>query len=175
KSLDDAVWAINPRNDSLPQLINYLGESAVEFLRTAGIRCHVDLPEHPPDWVMAAETRHHLSLVVKEALNNIARHAHATEATFSIRMTDETLTIALEDNGCGFEEMPNDGQADGLRNMRQRMAEMAGTFEIKSRPGEGTRVSFMTPWPLGARGRTSVAAVDSGINRCNGRNPLSNV
>ncbi|HEX3628015.1 MAG TPA: two-component regulator propeller domain-containing protein [Verrucomicrobiae bacterium] len=145
-ALDEIVWAINPRNDTLPHLIDYLGEFAVEFLQTAGIRYHVDLPEQPPVKPVSAEVRHNLFLAIKESLNNIVQHAGATEVLLTILVTDGTIRVIIEDNGRGFNgEVKNNG-ADGLRNMRQRMAEIGGQFHIKSEPGSGTRVSFNGPW-----------------------------
>ena len=150
KSLDETVWAINPRNDTLPHLINYIAKFAVRFLHAADIRCRLDLPEHPPELAMTADVRHNLFLVVKEALNNTVRHGHASEVWLRINVGDEALEISVEDNGCGFEGATEDADADGLRNMRQRMNEMGGQFVLESRPGAGTRISFRLPWP-GAR------------------------
>ena len=145
-ALDEIVWAINPRNDTLPHLIDYLGQFAVEFLRTAGIRCRVDLPQQPPSKSVSTEVRHNLFLALKETLNNIVRHAQATEVSLSVLATDESIRVIIEDNGRGFNgEVKNNG-ANGLENMRQRMAEIGGQFGIKSTPGSGTRVSFNGPW-----------------------------
>src|SRR5581483_9383488 len=79
KSLDETVWAINPRNDTVPAFINYAIQYAADFLRTAGVQCCTDIPDHLPDKTLTAEDRHGLFLVVKEAVNNIVRHAGATE------------------------------------------------------------------------------------------------
>ena len=117
-ALDEIVWAINPRNDTLPNLIGYLGQFAVEFLRMGGIRCRVDLPEHPPVKSVAAEVRHNLFLAVKESLNNILRHAQATEVSLSFLITGETISVVIEDNGRGFDDKVNSNGADGLENMR---------------------------------------------------------
>jgi signal transduction histidine kinase/ligand-binding sensor domain-containing protein len=145
-ALDEIVWAINPRNDTLPHLINYLGQFAVELLRTGGIRCRVDLSEHPPVQPVSAEVRHNLFLAVKESLNNILRHAHATEVSLSVLVTDESIRVIIEDNGHGFNGEVKNNEADGLENMRQRMGEIGGQFQIKSAPGTGTWVSFNGPW-----------------------------
>jgi signal transduction histidine kinase/ligand-binding sensor domain-containing protein len=145
-ALDEIVWAVNPRNDTLPHLIDYLGQFTVEFLRTAGIHCRTDLPEHPPVKPVPAEVRHALFLVIKESLNNIVRHAGATEVSLLILVTDESIRVILEDNGRGFNgEVQNRG-ADGLENMRRRMVEIGGQFQIQSKPGTGTCVSFNGPW-----------------------------
>ena len=146
KSLDEIVWAVNPRNDTLPHLIDYTGQFAVEFLRAAGIRCHVDLPDHPPPRAVPAEVRHNLFLAIKEALNNVVRHAQASEVWLQAVSTDASLEVVLEDNGRGFDRAPDDATADGLRNLRQRMEEIGGQFQIARRDGGGTRLELTVPW-----------------------------
>jgi signal transduction histidine kinase/ligand-binding sensor domain-containing protein len=147
EALDEIVWAVNPRNDTLPDLIDFLSQFAVEFLHTAGIRCRVDLPEDPPPQPLTPEVRHHLFLVLKEALNNIARHAGASEVRLQITVNETSMGLVIEDNGRGFEGVPNDAGADGLRNMCQRMKEIGGGCDIKGKPGSGTRVTLALPWP----------------------------
>ncbi len=147
KSLDETVWALNPRNDTLSHLINYMAESAFDFLNAAGIRCRVDLPMYPSEKPVSSEVRHHLFFAMKEALNNVVRHAGATEVALQIVVAEDTLKVIVQDNGHGFERAPDDALADGLRNMRQRMEEIGGSVSIASQPGKGTNVSFIYPWP----------------------------
>jgi signal transduction histidine kinase/ligand-binding sensor domain-containing protein len=144
-SLDETVWAVNPRNDTLPHLINYIGRFAVEFLKTAGIQCALDLPEAPPNSVVPAAVRHNLFLSVKEALNNIVRHANATAVHLRITATEELLELCIDDNGRGFEQASDIDGADGLRNMRQRIEEIGGRFTLDSRPDSGTKIVFTCP------------------------------
>jgi signal transduction histidine kinase/ligand-binding sensor domain-containing protein len=149
KSLDETVWAINPRNDSLPHLINYIGKFAQRFLATAELRCRLDLPDNPPEISMSAEVRHNLFLVLKEALNNIVRHARASEVLLRITTSGTGFELSVQDNGCGVSAGnggPDDPGADGLRNMEQRMKEIGGSFQLKT-SGEGTQVTFVYPWP----------------------------
>jgi len=148
-ALDEIVWAINPTNDTLPHLINYIGQFTSDFMRTAGIRCHLDLPENPPAKSVSAEVRHNLFLAVKEALSNIVRHSGATEVSLLILATDESLSVLIRDNGRGFNGEVKASGADGLENMRRRIAEIGGQFQIQSRPGDGVRVSFNGLWLAG--------------------------
>jgi signal transduction histidine kinase len=145
KALDETVWAVNPRNDTLAHLIDYIGQFAVEFLRTAGIRCYVDLPARADKRPVSAEIRHNLFLVVKEALNNVVRHAGATEVRLRIESDGSGLTIAIDDNGRGFATGPRQAEEDGLRNMRQRSQEIGAEFDLESRRGEGTRILVRLP------------------------------
>lgn len=147
KSLDEIVWAVNPRNDTLPHLVDYLGQFTLDFLRGApGIRCRLDLPEHPPELNVPADIRHNLFLAVKEALNNIVKHADAKEVRLGVDVSNGTLRVVVTDDGQGFESPPQDAWADGLRNMRQRMAEIGGQCAIESHAGTGTTIRFDVPW-----------------------------
>lgn len=146
KSLDEIVWAVNPRNDTLPHLVDYLGQFTLDFLRAPGVRCRLDLPEHPPELNVPADIRHNLFLAVKEALNNIVKHAGANEVRLGVDVSNGNLRVVVTDNGHGFERPPQDAWADGLRNMRQRMAEIGGDCSIESHAGAGTTIIFDVPW-----------------------------
>ncbi|MBW8782921.1 MAG: hypothetical protein JF599_13690 [Verrucomicrobia bacterium] len=139
ESLDEIVWAVDPRNDTLATLFDYLGQFAVDFLKTAGIACNVEMPEHLPARPLISTVRHHLFLIVKEALNNVVKHAGASVVRFRIEMMESKLHITIEDNGGGFDMGTRRAGADGLRNMRGRMQELGGECRIESTPS-GTLV-----------------------------------
>jgi ligand-binding sensor domain-containing protein/signal transduction histidine kinase len=141
RSLDEIVWAVNPRNDTLAHFIDYTGQFALDYLRLAGIRCRLDLPEQTPNRELSTDVRHNLFLLVKEAINNVVKYAHATEVRLRIAAQDKKLEIVIEDNGCGFAQPPADPGADGLRNMRQRAEDIGGQCSIEGRPGAGTRIA----------------------------------
>ncbi len=145
KSLDEIVWAVNPRNDTLAHLIDYMGQFATDYLRDAGVRCLLDVPDHTPVREVPANVRHNVFLVVKEALQNIVKHAHATEVWLRVNAGEEILRIAVEDNGRGFARAPQDAWADGLRNMRQRLDEIGGECRIESDLGKGTTITVELP------------------------------
>lgn len=143
KSLDETVWAVNPRNDNLPQLVSYLGQFTAKFLGTAEISCDLDLPDDPPPRPVSAEIRHSLFLIVKEALTNVVKHAHARAVRFAVTLEGGKLIVVIADNGLGGACTPDDPDADGLRNMRQRMRMLGGQFELESPPGAGTRLTLI--------------------------------
>jgi signal transduction histidine kinase len=150
RAMDEIVWAVNPRHDTLEGLLNYLEKFAQDFLHTAGIRCRLDLPEKLPPWPLTAEVRHNLFLAFKEALNNAVRHAAASEVRVALTLETGALALAVEDNGCGFSPGASAGEGaadrfasgEGLENMRRRLAKVGGVCEINSAPGKGTRVVF---------------------------------
>jgi signal transduction histidine kinase len=146
RSLDEIVWAVNPRHDTLDSLATYLGKFAQDFLGAADIRCRLDLPVSLPSWPLSAETRHNVFLAFKESLNNTVKHAQATEVRVSLALEASAFTLALEDNGKGFDTSAKNADTDdGLRNMRKRLAEIGGSCEIKSEPGNGTQIRFKVP------------------------------
>ena len=96
---------------------------------------------------VSSDVRHNLFLVIKEALQNIVKHSSATEVWLRVATSAKTLRIMVEDNGCGFGQLVDDPAADGLRNMRERAAEIGGECRIQGQPGKGTGVVVEIPWP----------------------------
>ena len=140
-SLDEIVWAVNPANDSLPSLASYLCHLTEEFFRSTDTRYRLDVDEMLPPVALTSEVRHNLYLVVREALNNIAKHSQATEAWLRIHWKDRMLHIVVEDNGCGFvgqDSVASVNGGNGLSNMRRRLEKIGGRFECDTRPGAGT-------------------------------------
>lgn len=141
-SLDEIVWAVNPANDSLPILANYLCHFAEEFFRPTPIRCRLDVDDALPSAPLTAEVRHNLYLAVRESLNNIAKHSQATEVWLRIRFQPPgELHVTLEDNGRGF--APDSVPAgNGLANMRRRLENIQGRFDYEAKPGAGVVCRF---------------------------------
>ncbi len=152
RAMGEVVWAINPRHDTLDSVAAYLEEFGQNLLKTAGIRCKMDMPSEFPVQVITAEVRHNLFLAFKEALHNVIKHAGASEARISLMVEPAAFTLVVEDNGKGFvletilagtpHGQPSHGTGNGLANMRQRLAEIGGRCEIESAPGKGTKVTF---------------------------------
>lgn len=145
RTVDEIVWALNPQKDKVENLAFYLSTYAEEFLRAAGLRCRLDLPERLPDLRLTSEARHSLFLACKEALNNVARHARATEVWLRLHVTDATLALSLEDDGCGFVPEAAGRERNGLINLRRRLEALGGRLTLTSRPGCGTQVRMEMP------------------------------
>ena len=147
QSLDEIVWAVNPENDSLDELVGYLNQYASQFFEGTNIRYRLALPRDASQQLFPAEIRHNLFLAIKEALNNVLKHSQATEVHVNVNEFRGRVEVVVADNGRGFS--PPDGapgrKGNGLENMRQRLAELGGTLEINSRPGQGTELKFTIP------------------------------
>ncbi|MFQ5858020.1 MAG: ATP-binding protein [Anaerolineae bacterium] len=90
--------------------------------------------------------------VIQEAVNNIVRHAHATQARVRLTWEPSLLTVEIEDNGRGFDvqETMSGAERDrslGLLGMQERVALVNGTLAIDSIPDTGTRILIRVPLP----------------------------
>lgn len=144
-AMEEIVWTVNPRNDSLPNLAAFLADSTERYLAAADLSCRVEVAPGLPALPVNAPARHNLLLAVKEALNNAVRHAAATQARLSIQLDDRTLRVAVADDGRGFDPAAPARQGNGLTNLRARLESVGGRTEIQSAPGQGTRVCFALP------------------------------
>ena len=146
RSLDEIVWTVNPKNDMLDLFIAYLCTYTPDYLRTAGIRCRLDLPVDVPAMPLPSEVAHNLYLMVKETLHNVVKHADATEVWLRLRLEAGTITLTIEDNGRGFQTddtpVPD---ANGLGNLNRRAGEIGGRCNQRSESGKGTTITFTVP------------------------------
>jgi signal transduction histidine kinase/ligand-binding sensor domain-containing protein len=164
RSMDEIVWAVSPRHDTLESLATYLEKFAHDWLATAGFRCRLDLPLQFPEWDLTSEVRHNVFLAFKEALHNAVKHSGASEVLIRLAVKEKSFELAVEDNGRGFavgEKMKNSpvvqGRAasgNGLDNMKRRLAAIGGSCEIQSVPGAGTQVIFFVQLKASAGGKT---------------------
>ena len=143
-ALDEIVWAMNPRHDTLASLVSYFCLYADRFLGLANIAWHLDDSPPAPDCAVDSRHRHELFLAFKEALTNIVRHAGASEVRLTIRRWNGGVRLTLADNGRGL-AAGRTADMDGMMNMRARLEKLGGRCEITSRPGDGTVVEFHFP------------------------------
>jgi len=146
RAMDGLVWAVNPSNDTLEHLAGHLSGVAQEIFRDAPVRLRFSIPTDFPDYQLSSDFRHHFSLVVKEALHNILKHAGPCEASLQLKLEDRMLVAIVTDTGAGFDPA-NPDAGNGLTNLVARASEMQGTCEIESAPGKGTRVALRCPLP----------------------------
>ena len=122
--MDEIVWAVNPRHDTLESLATYLEKFAQDWLATAGIRCRLDLPLQFPEWHLTSEVRHNVFLAFKEALHNAVKHSGASEVLIRLAVKEKSFELAVEDNGRGFavgEKVTSVSLAPRPRGVRQRV------------------------------------------------------
>jgi signal transduction histidine kinase/streptogramin lyase len=146
-ALDEIVWAINPANDTLEGLANYACKYAQDYLAMAGLRYRADVPADLPATDIPPEVRHHVFLAFKESVNNVVKHAHASEAWIRLRLMPGGFILEIEDNGRGLGGMDPKAALlrNGLRNMKRRMTDIGGEFTIAPGATGGTLVRLTVP------------------------------
>jgi signal transduction histidine kinase len=134
QKMSDIIWAMNPANDRLDVFSAYLRSYAANFLDDADIELHFNATNisHQP---ISGEMRQSILLVVKEILNNTVKYAHAKKVTFQMSLQQSTLSIALTDNGRGFDATNIRSGANGIQNIEKRMAKINARVERKSDNG----------------------------------------
>jgi signal transduction histidine kinase len=145
-ALDELVWAVNPKNDTLAALAEYLVGSAEEFLTRMKVVCRIELPAAFPACLIMAEARHHILLSVKEVLHNAVRHGRPAEVLLRLVVENDVFQIFIQDNGCGFDSTQS-APGNGLENLRVRMRKLDGQCQVHSSPGRGTQVLLSIPLP----------------------------
>lgn len=166
-ALYETVWAVNPENDNLDALANYLCQMGNQLCSQAQLRCRLEVPDLPAQVALSSQVRHHLIMAVKEALHNVIKHARASEVRIRITFTaarkevrvpssgstGAVLHICIQDDGCGF-EVASKLPGNGLTNLRRRMEGTGGDFAIESKLAVGTTVTLRLPVATGATGAT---------------------
>jgi len=155
RAMDEIVWAVDPQHDTFEGLMDYISAYAEDYLRVAGVRCRMDLPLALPAMRVDAELRYHLFLALKEALNNVVKHAQATEVWLRLKIAPESFTLTVEDNGRGLSAAPAPSPAapsaptserlaggSGMDNLKKRLTAVGGDCTVRSDPGQGTRVTM---------------------------------
>jgi two-component system NarL family sensor kinase len=138
-----------------PSMLDDLGLAAAleqltrELSEETGIEMRVETDAASRAAVLPAAVNTALFRVAQEALTNIVRHAQAAHVTLAFVVAEHTVTLAIADDGRGFdiERVQADARGGiGLRNMRERLEAVAGTLTIASQPGL-TLVSASAPLP----------------------------
>jgi signal transduction histidine kinase len=145
RRLDEIVWAINPRNDTLDALVTYISKLVTDQARAAGLRCRLDVPPILPTWPINGTARHNIFLACKEAINNAIKHAAARQLQLRLTVQEKSFLLEICDDGVGLPASPPASAGDGLVNLRERLAASGGACELSSVPGHGTVVGFRMP------------------------------
>jgi signal transduction histidine kinase len=154
-AMDEIVWAINPKNDTLKEMADYLVHYAQDFLRPTGIACELDVPLEVPGIPLTAEVRHNLFMVVKEALHNAVKHAAPRRIKLGLEFQPEgQLSIVVSDDGHGYRPDQAASVGNGLENMNRRMREIGGELKLQGEPGQGTTATLLLSLTLIKRGQS---------------------
>jgi signal transduction histidine kinase len=139
RNLKEIIWAVDPSNDKLSELLFYLRDYIYEFSSNTAIECKIDFQDDILDFEVASEVRRNLFLALKEILNNVAKHANAKVVIIKFDMKNNLGYLLVKDNGIGF-SATNVKKGVGLGSIKSRTEKLEGDFFIESKTGEGTSI-----------------------------------
>jgi len=134
-NMNAIIWTMNSSNDSFGNMAAYIRSYAIEYFENTGIRCIVKISADLPEFVVNGEIRRHIFLVVKEALNNVLKHAKATEVSLVFKKETDRISLYIQDNGVGIDFDNIRSFGNGLKNMKQRMIKSGLEFSIENKNG----------------------------------------
>jgi len=138
-NMNDIIWAINPVNDTLEKVLIRMKLYASEMLEPKDISFLFAVDNEIKGTIIPMQYRREWYLIFKEAINNAAKYSGAKNVEVRIAMHQHNLNMHIKDDGKGF-LFDENNQGNGLRNMRQRAANMNGALRINSSPGGGTEI-----------------------------------
>ena len=143
KSIHDVSHQLHPQGLRVMGLVPALETLQHELSRpdTAVVFTHDNVPPSVP-----AELTLCLFRVVQEAVHNALKYSRAKQVSVQLQGNSHALTLAVVDDGVGFDVERSWGKGLGLVSIRERLESVRGTFQIHSKPGNGTRLEISVPF-----------------------------
>lgn len=130
-SLDDIVWSIDARNDTLGDLTDRMQDYINNILSDRKVQYHFD--DLNMNEKLTVPMKENLYLIFKEAINNIAKHSNATEVEVQLRTHGDSFHLKIHDNGTNISPKRKTGH--GLRNMDMRAQRINASVTFKNQDG----------------------------------------
>lgn len=141
ESMSDIVWVVNPKRDSLYDLIVRLKDMYGELLVDLGIRLHTSNLEKLNTIKLPMDYRQNLYLILKESIHNCIKHSKCKNIKLEITIIKDKLYIKLIDDGIGF-DLDQTVKGNGIINIKDRGRRIGGRISIESALNEGTKIEF---------------------------------
>lgn len=144
--MNEIVWSLNADNDNMQSLCAYIRKFCNTFLKEAGIAVQYTEDIADPSVEIKGSIRRNVFHTVKEAINNIVKHAQASKVQVNISADHNNFYIRIADNGMGMKDAKTNTWNNGLRNMQKNMESIKGSIQWIFK--EGTEIFITTPLKL---------------------------
>lgn len=132
-SLDDIVWSIDARNDTLGDLTDRMQDYVLNTLESKNMSVSYDFEELNMDNKLPVSVKENVYLIFKEAVNNIAKYSNGDEVNIKMQNHNGYFEFKISDNGTTGKGTKKTGQ--GLRNMEMRAKRIGANITIESTDG----------------------------------------
>ena len=139
----DILWALDPKSDNLYEIVCHIAEFGADLFQDTDIVFNIDgVNEHLAETKFPMEYSRNVSMIFKESLNNILRHSGARRVDLKIAELDNSVQIALSDNGIGFDR--DEGhKGHGLKNIFLRADRIGAQLKLDASKGHGAAVTLV--------------------------------
>ncbi len=137
-NLQDIIWVLNSKYDTLESLAVYIREYGLKFFEYLPADLEFNYPQHFSHAHLSEEQRRNLFLTVKESFNNIMKYAKCNKVTVTIEQLPNEILLSIKDDGKGFVPEKVRSYGNGLKNMKSRIELVGGSYSINSGCGKGT-------------------------------------
>jgi signal transduction histidine kinase len=144
-TMNDIVWAINPKNDYFENIIQRMQYFAGEILSGKNILLQFDVDENVKNIKLPMGKRKNFYLIFKEAINNSYKYSEGKTVKVSIAQQAQNIVMIITDDGTGFETANETLNGNGLKNMHARAKEIDAQLNIDSWLNKGTRIELQVP------------------------------
>jgi len=143
QALDDIIWSVNVRNDSVDEILLRMRRYAGELFDSGKLKYHLQIGSDLSGIKLSMDQRRDLYLIFKEALNNIYKHAEASTVTIDLNKEEHQIVMRITDDGKGFELKTSN--RNGFKSMQNRADKRKGHLQIDSALCKGTSVNVSFP------------------------------
>lgn len=144
ENMGDIVWAMKPQTDDMHTLEARIKNYGSILLNAKNIHCHYQIDPGIEAKLKNMDARKNILLIIKEAINNMAKYSAATEAWISITAEADWLLLTIRDNGRGFDPQTVQ-RGNGLNNISNRCVQLSGNLKIDSAANNGTALYCRLP------------------------------
>ncbi|MGM9476559.1 ligand-binding sensor domain-containing protein [Pedobacter sp. GSP4] len=145
----DILWALDPHSDNLFEILVHIKNFGIDLFQNTGIEFKMEgVLSKYQKLHLSMEFNRNLTLIFKEMLNNVLKHAKAKQVLIMVIETEHnTINILTSDDGEGF-DLESVERGRGLNNIQTRCKRIKSTFEISSIKGKGTTTTISTRIPV---------------------------
>ncbi|MBE0661178.1 MAG: hypothetical protein IH597_01820 [Bacteroidales bacterium] len=139
------VWALNPQNDHLDNLIAYIRMNIGDYLEDAGLCHNISVQGVIPEKYVSAEFKRNIYYTIQEAVHNCVKHAGKCKIFIGIEVAPNILKVSIIDDGDGFELTGIHSNGNGLRFMKKRIDDLGGSFTVMENTPKGISIILSVP------------------------------
>jgi len=146
ENISDIVWANQTQQPETSTLAGRIKNYGYDLLTQQNIDCIYLIDPRIETKLSSPEARRNILLIIKEAMNNMAKYSKAENAQVEVKLNGRFFLMTIRDDGQGF-DIGSASKGNGIRNMQMRASSLGGKLTIHSSPMRGTVIDCEIPIP----------------------------